>query len=126
MKEMVFVASALAILGACATPQERCVSQATKNVRVLDKLIGETRGNIARGFALKTESFVVNETQKCGQEAGKDVFCDVAVADERTVPVAIDLDDEQKKLDSLLTRRAGMAAAGKSAVASCQARFPEG
>jgi len=125
VKPQILLLSAFGLLAACATPQERCVANVTKNMRVLDSLIAETRGNLARGFAIRTESFVVNETQKCGQEGGKDVFCEVAVADERKVPVAIDLGDEQKKLDSLLQRRSAMNVQSQAAVAQCRAQFPE-
>lgn len=126
MKFPMIALSGLAVLVACASPQEVCVAKASKNLRTMDQLIAETRANLARGFAIKTESFVVNELQKCGVENGEDVFCEVAVADERKVPVAIDLGAEQQKLNSLVSRRAGMAKAVQSATAQCRAQFPEG
>ena len=125
MKRFSIATGALLLVAACATPQERCVANASKNLRVVDGLIEQTRGNLARGFAIRTETFFVNETQKCGKEAGEDVFCDVAIADERQVPVAIDLADEQKKLDGLVSRRIQMLAQRDAAVLQCRAEFLE-
>ena len=90
-------------LAACATPQEQCISNAGKDLRVFDQLIRTTQGNLARGFALEDKTVFVNTDQVCGVDAeGNDVICEVAVAEEERVAVAIDLDEEQRKLNSLM------------------------
>ena len=107
-------------LAACATPQEACISNATKDIRVLDKLIATTRGNVNRGYAIETQEFFETEKQVCGEVGGKKVYCDVAVADTRDVPVAIDLNAEQSKLNSLVTKRDQLVVQAESVIAQCR------
>ena len=42
--------SALA-LAACQTPREACVSEASQELRTVEALIAETRGNLSRGYS---------------------------------------------------------------------------
>lgn len=116
---------ALLVLTACATPQERCISNATQEIRIMDKLISTTQANVARGYALETENYFETESQVCGNIDGDDVYCDVPVANSRQVPKAIDLDVEKTKLISLKKRRAEMARLADATIAQCRAQFPE-
>lgn len=120
--------SVLALLAvtACSTPQERCISGATKDLRTLNGLISTTQRNINRGFALETEQFLDTEEQLCGVVDGQKVFCEVAVSNSREVPRAIDLNLEQAKLDSLLQKRTELQDRSNAIIAECQRRHPEG
>ena len=40
------------VLAACATPRESCLSSVGQQGRVIDALISQTRGNVARGYAI--------------------------------------------------------------------------
>ncbi len=120
-----FIILALLPLAACATPLERCIASATKELRVLSGLISSTQANINRGYAVETENYFVTEEQVCGQVDGKPVYCEVPVAESREVPVAIDLDVEQAKLNSLLTKRAELADRAEAAIESCSIQYPE-
>ena len=52
MKRLAF--AALAALAGCGTPQEQCINRNTRDLRVVDRLIVETEGNLQRGYALET------------------------------------------------------------------------
>lgn len=114
-------------LAACATPQEQCVANANRNLRTIEALIRETQGNLARGYAIETRNVLTNERQVCGHNSkGENIYCDIAVSDQQRVPVAVDLEAEQAKLNSLIARRNQMVQAQPSILADCQARYPEG
>ncbi len=113
------------LLAACATPFELCVADASKDMRVLDKLIAQTRENIARGYAIGTETYFETEEQVCGTLNDQPVYCEVPVARTREVPVAIDLAAEQAKLQSLLDRRARDSANMAAIIDQCRARYPD-
>lgn len=116
-------------LSACATPQQRCIGAATGELRTLNRLAAETRANIARGFALRTETEVRTVRETCtGQNEDGSTFtfrCDEVETRDRQVPVAIDLNAEQAKLDSLEARIAEREQALGPRVDACREAFPE-
>ena len=118
----------LAVLAACATPQEQCISDATKNLRVINALVSETRANMTRGYALEEVQTVRSVPQTCtGETASGDPYtyrCDRTETITSTRPVAIDLNAEQAKLTSLLDRQAQAQAASDAAVAQCRITYP--
>lgn len=101
--------SALLILAACATPRERCLDQATRNLRVIDELILETRATLQRGYAIRTVREPETFFRLCvGGPFDANVwgsFCRSTEWVERSEPVAVDLTEERRKLDSLLAKR---------------------
>jgi hypothetical protein len=130
----------LALLVACATPREACINAATRDVRTLDRLVAETEGNIARGYALETVERVDRRFVPC-RDRGRIVrdpdgttrvvydgpsFCweDVIVTAER--PRAIDIAAERRILASTRTERARKGREAERAVAACVAAHPEG
>jgi hypothetical protein len=132
MKVLPLTASALMlVLAACGTPQEQCISAVTRDLRVVDGLIKEAQGNLARGYAyedvVKTIPQYVDCTPKPTEAdpKPKPQMCLVDVAETVQKPVAIDLVAEQQKLDSLLTKRAAMAQAASPSIALCQQQYPE-
>lgn len=116
-------------LAACATPQERCIGQVSANARTIDALIAQTQGNIARGYAIEEheEIAVINRTCERTLESGEVIKfpCDETVTRTVSEPVAIDLNAEQAKLQSLLDRRNEMDAALQANIAQCIAANPE-
>lgn len=117
------------LLVACATPQESCVNNASRDLRVLTGLIAETRGNLQRGFALveRQEFRTVRTTCKGENEDGSTFLfrCEKAKTVTRRLPVAIDLNAERAKLQSLEERQRQMQVNLQGAIAQCQAQFPE-
>lgn len=116
---------ALVPLVACSTPQERCIASVTKNIRVLDRLISTSQQNVDRGYAYHTKEYTVFTTVVCGEVDGKKVLCQVPETASRKIPVAINLDNEQAKLNTLRKKRKQLASQSKSQIASCKSSYPE-
>ncbi len=119
----------LVALTACATPREQCISQVTRDTRVLGSLIEETRGNLARGYALEERQEVRTINGRCtGRNEDGTTFsfsCNETRTFTSTVPVAIDLNAERAKLASLEDRFVQAQATSNQAVAQCIAVHPE-
>jgi hypothetical protein len=100
-------------------------------MRVVDRLIAETEGNIKRGYAL--EEVTVYNTQwvnctprvKPGDPAPKPRMCLDDVPQTVTKAKAIDLTAEAAKLKSLKAKRAAQAKAAAPEIKACKAQFPE-
>jgi len=130
MNRLLFLSLGLT-LAACATPQEQCISGASRNLQVVTRLIAETEGNIARGYALaevvETRPDFVDCTPKPTDEVPDPAprKCLVDVAQAVTRPVAIDLDAEAAKLASLRAKQADLIEESDAAVRLCLQRYPE-
>ena len=132
---------ALLLFTACGTPQENCISGATRDMRVVDRLIAKTEGNLERGYAYETVTLTRTAWRQCGHDGyggyrgdrggrhGKRdmgprmCFDDVDYTEQR--PVAIDLRAEAAKLASLKAKRAAQANAASPAIKQCRAQYPE-
>lgn len=116
-----------ALFAACASPQERCISGVEQNLRINANLIQQTRANIQRGFGVETRQVLRERDRFCRgvTEDGDRILTRCETVDVRTrrVPVALDLDAERAKLESLLERRAALVANRDAALAQCVARF---
>ena len=116
-------------LTACATPREQCINDATRETRVLSALVAETEANIARGYALTTTQEIRTVSTTCeGRNEDGSTFlfpCEEVQTIDQTVPVAIDLNAEAAKLETLRTRLASERAAANATVSQCIATFPE-
>jgi hypothetical protein len=105
-------------LSACGTPQEQCISANTRDLQVVDRLIRETEGNLARGYGFEprpTDAVPEPELEMCFEQVP------VTVRKE----VALDLEAEAAKLNSLEAKRKGLAKAAESVIAQCKAKHPE-
>ena len=119
----------LAVLAACATPREQCISDANQSTRVLSQLVAETEANLARGYALDTVQEVRTIRTTCQGRTEEGVTftfpCEETQTFDRNVPVAIDLNAERAKLASLQERLSRQQAAANAAVSQCIATYPE-
>ncbi|NEX46002.1 hypothetical protein [Pseudotabrizicola algicola] len=128
----------LVLLAACGTPQERCIARETRDVRVLDRLIAESEGNLARGYALEEVVTYRDRWVQCpaapapapaegepAPEPAPPTFCWDEVRETETRPKAIDLRAEAQKLASMQDKRAALLRAAGPAIAQCKAQFPE-
>ena len=115
----------LVLLAACASPRERCLKDATRDLVVLDDLIVETRATIERGYALRTVAEPETFFRLCiGGPFDENVwgsFCRSTEWVERSEPVAVNLDDERAKLNSLLAKREDLVRRAALAQAACPA-----
>jgi hypothetical protein len=125
----VLIGTIAVVLAACGTPQERCIARESRDLRVLDQLIAETEGTIARGFALEQESFVITQTVPCQVRGPNNTIvtdlCETEQVVERTRPVAVNLDDERAKLRSMQARRAELAQTVGGRIEACRVAYPE-
>ena len=118
-------------LSACGTPQQQCIRSVSHDMIVLDRLIAEAQGNLARGYAYVDTVVSSPEFVDCTPDATaanpnptpQTCFEDVPTT--VTKPVSIDLNAEAAKLASMQKRRAEMAKALAPAIADCQARYPK-
>lgn len=119
----------LIALTACSTPRERCISGANRAVSTLDGLIGETRGNISRGYGLVEvqDVRVLRRTCEGKNEDGTEFRfrCDETETFTRTEPVTLNIAEERTKLAQLEERREQTARAAQAQVQQCIAVHPE-
>lgn len=122
MKRTVFALMFLA-LAACAAPKQRCISDATEDLRVVNGLIAETRANIERGYAIEREPEPSVGISFCTGRRGNLVLCSQTETDYRDRPVALDLAAEQRKLTSLEQKRAELEVRTRRELDRCDAEF---
>lgn len=118
-------------LAACGTPQQQCISQVSRDLRIVQGFIVESEANLARGYAIAEVVETHPEFVVCTPEPTptkpdpKPRKCLVDVAETVKRPVAIDLDAERAKLASLEAKRAQLNQSTAAAVAACQRQYPE-
>jgi len=120
----------LLALAACATPREACIGSAQREMRVVNALVAETQGNIARGYAIEERQEIRTVRGSCpvfGPDGGQigTTPCEQPETVTVKVPVAIDLNAEQAKLRSLLQRQAQMESQTQARIQQCIATNPE-
>jgi hypothetical protein len=123
------------LVAACGTPQERCIARETRDVRVLDRLIAESDGNLRRGYALEEVVTYRDRWVQCpattlpapaeGQPAQAPRLCLDEVRETVTRPKSIDLKAEAQKLASMREKRSATLRAAQPALAQCKAQFPQ-
>ncbi len=99
------------------------MNSATRDLRTVNDLIVETETNLARGYAIVTETDVSPRLTFCtGYRDNVGVsFCSGNRLIERERAVAIDRAAEQRKLADLRERQAALEVAARRAVAACGA-----
>jgi len=121
----------LTLLAACGTPQEQCISAGTRDLRVVDRLIVETEGNLARGYGFEEVTVTRPQWVDCTPRATpedptpKRELCFDEVTTTSREAVALDLRAEAAKLASLRTKRAELNRAALRLVDQCRAQYPE-
>jgi len=115
----------LCLLAACGTPQEQCISAASRDIRVVDRLIREAEGNLQRGYGFETYTTYETEFVPCGTEANPNRVCARRVPVQERRPVAIDLAAEQVKLTQLIAKRARQTRAVAPVIDQCRIDNPE-
>lgn len=121
------------LLGACGTPQERCISSNTSEYRTVSRLLAEVEGNLARGYAWEERQVVRDRLTQCrGYARDRDgrvvvVYepCWRDYVDVERYRVPIDPVAEERKRDNLAARQAALAGRAEAVVQACQTAFPE-
>ena len=118
-------------LAACGTPQEQCISANTRDLQVVDRLIRETEGNLARGYGFETVTVYEPRWINCTPRPTEAVpepeleMCFEQVPQTTRQAVSIDLNAEAAKLKSLQTKRDQLAKAAQPLITQCKAKYPE-
>lgn len=128
----VFVPALLASLAACGTPQEQCIRRSTTELRKIERLVADTQGNLARGYAYETDTITTHQWVACiapgSGVQGRPVRTTMCFEPQtQTVrrEVPIDPAAEKRVLDNLLDRRNTLIAAAEPAIAACRTAYPE-
>jgi hypothetical protein len=116
---------ALAILAACATPQEQCINTASNQVRTMQTLINTTEGNIARGYAIHRSQEPYEVIDVCYDTDGKSYNCFHTEYRTKETPVTIDVAEERRKLAQLKRRLPAEKRKMDAAISNCRIQFPE-
>lgn len=116
---------ALALIAACATPQQQCINTASNEARAISKAINTAQGNIARGYAIHRHTETYDVPDICYDRNKKPYRC--FETEFRTVetPVSINVAEERRKLASLQKRLPAATRKMNAGVASCRIQFPE-
>ncbi|SIO16402.1 hypothetical protein [Vannielia litorea] len=117
------------LAAACATPREACVNRAAKDLKVMNKLIAETRANVDRGYAVEREAYVTSGFRMCVGSKKENVgvtWCHRPETRYRTRQVAIDPAAEQRKLRNMIVKRDQLEREAQARIAACRQAYPEG
>lgn len=126
-----YLALPLLVLAACGTPQEQCISAGTRDLRVVDRLIAESEGNLKRGYGYQEVTVYMPRWLDCTPRATEanpnpePQMCLEDVPQTSRKPVALDLAAEASKLKGLRAKRAELAKAAERLAAECRAKYPE-
>lgn len=127
----------LLALAACATPQERCINSVTRDLRTVTRLIAETEGNLARGFAIEERVEYQSFWDWCQPRGPRfdhngnplppppPVMCERERQVTRSYPVAIDLAAEKQKLVQLQAKQKELNKAAAPQIEQCRIQHPE-
>ncbi len=120
----------LAVAG-CSSPRERCISGSKRDYQNLLSLISEAEGNIARGYAVFTQTVPVTTTGVCTRKnpytlALETYPCPQTNYQKTSTPVAIDVKEERSKLQRYQKSLPQYRARLDSAIMQCREIYPEG
>jgi hypothetical protein len=118
--------AALAVLAGCATPLERCVLRAEREVRVLTEELAERQGNVIRGYAIESRVVPQMGPAWCRDRYGRLYTCFDWVDTVQTVrrPVNVALERERVALLERAIARERQVA--EREIAACRAQYPQG
>lgn len=122
----------VAALASCGTPQENCIRNSTGELRKVERLIAETQGNLARGYAYEQDTITTHRWVGCivpgsgveGQPV-RTTMCFEPETETIQREVPIDPAAEQRVLDNLMAKRKALVTAAEPAIAACRTAYPE-
>lgn len=132
-RNLTLTALACLMLAACGTPQQQCISQNTREYRVVSNLLAEVQGNLARGYAWQERSVTRTEWDDCpygvrDKDGNRRIGyrpCLRDVTDTERYRVPIDPAAETRKAANLADRRAALQSRADAAVKACRTAHPE-
>lgn len=132
-RNLTLTALACVMLAACGTPQQQCISQNTREYRVVSNLLADVEANLARGYAWEERTVTRTEWDDCpyrlrDRDGNRRIGyrpCLRDVSDTERYRVAIDPAAEQRKAANLRARVAALKGPADAAVRACRAAHPE-
>lgn len=121
----VAILSGTVILVGCATPQERCVNSATKELSTVSNLAAETQANITRGYALDVSYVPYTVYETCYYGYRRAYSCPQTYTRTVRTPRSIEVAVEKRKLAELTKKAESLQEQTSAWVASCQLQYPE-
>ena len=121
--------SLFAALAACSSPRQECIAAASEDLKVVQSLIADTEETLARGYAIQTETRSVLYTDFClgtGIGNGGFQFCNRTQPVTSETPVAVDLNEERRKLQSLKRKEAELQVRTARDLRRCDLTHPAG
>lgn len=113
------------ILLGCAPGGPFCAVPGSRDLSVINGLVRETQANLTRGYALEERDEIRTRRTFCtGRNDDGSTFrfrCEETDTISVDVPVAINLEEEQAKLNSLLTRQSALQQQVNEGRAACAA-----
>ena len=126
MHKLSFMLTVL-LLVSCTDPRQSCIAAAVKELRTIQGLISETQANLARGYAVKTDTDLIIYTDFCPETQITDdpvLFCDRTATTTIERPIAIDLASQRRQLVSLEKTEARLLRITEQELRQCQRDFP--
>ncbi len=117
----------LTLLVACADARQSCITDAGKDLVIVQGLISDTQATLDRGYAVQTQTRAVLYTDFCigtGIRNGRFSFCNRVQPVTSRTPVAVDLDAERRKLRSLQRKEVELKAKTANEIQRCELAHP--
>lgn len=124
------LAASVAVLSGCATPKDRCISNATQQYRSVESALATAEGNITRGYAIHTQRVPYTVNQTCFRtdpytKMTIPYSCPSTQYRTETTPVAIDIAEERQKAAQYRNMLPELRRQATQGVQQCNAQFPE-
>lgn len=117
---------ALALLAGCATPLERCLMKAEREVRVLTEELAERTANVIRGYAIEHRIVPRMGPAWCRDPDGRLHTCFDWVETVQTIRRPVNVAVERERVAMLERAIARERRIAEQQIAACRAHFPEG
>lgn len=125
-----FAGLAAVLLSGCATPKQKCISDATRQLRSVESALETAQGNIARGYAVYTQRVPYTVGRICYNthprtNAVIPYSCPMTQYWTQTTPVAIDVAEERRKVAEYQQMLPQLRQQANARIRQCHAQFPD-
>lgn len=123
--KFVFISPAiLALLSSCSTPLEQCLTTANSEYYAISSGIAESERNVTRGYAVHSQTVPYTYTGSCYDYYIGSYSCPQTGYRTQETPVAIDVNEERRKLSSLRKMLPAASTRANAAAEQCRATYP--
>lgn len=125
-----FAVLAAALLSGCATPKQKCMSDATSQLRSVESALMTAQGNVDRGYALYTQRVPYTVARICYHSYPRTnavipYSCPETYYRTQTTPVAINVAEERRKVAEFQQMLPQLRQQTSARIQACNAQFPE-